>query len=86
MDAQFVLVVLQQSGFVVEDYLFEHLILAFALVFEFEIIAKDAGQSLPKSRHELATKLLDNLVCCVFGLTVDKFTEDFSLVECHTFD
>ena len=70
----------------VEDYLFDKFILAVALVFELEVVAEDAGYTLPESRNEFATKFLNNLIRSIFRLAVDKFAEYLTLVEGHSLD
>lgn len=82
----FFIVYLEESGLVVEHDLLHNLIVALALIFEFEVIAEDAGYTLPESGDKPAAKLFDNLVCCKFGFTVNELAEDLAFVECHTFD
>lgn len=74
-----------QTGFVVDDDLFDHLVFALAVVLRFEILSEDLRDALPESGDESTAELLEDLVGGVFGFAVDEFEQDAALGSCHVF-
>lgn len=74
-----------QSGLVVDDDLFDHLVFAVAVVLRFEVLSEDLRDALPESGDESSAELLEHLVGGVFGFAVDEFEQDSALGSGHVF-
>ena len=75
----------QQPGFVINDDLFDHPVLAVLVVLRLEVLAEDFRDALPESRHEAAPELLQHLVGRVFRFAVDEFQQHAALRAGHVF-
>ena len=75
----------QQPGFVINDDLFDHPVLAVLVVLRFEVLTEDFRDALPESRHEAAPELLQHLVGRVFRFAVDEFQQHAALRAGHAF-
>ena len=75
----------EQSGFVINDDLLDHPVLALLVVFRLEVLAEDFRDALPESRHETAAELFQHLVGGVFRFAVDEFQQYAALRAGHVF-
>ena len=78
--------VLQQSGFVISDNLLQQPVIAFGIVFRFEILSEYPRYGLPESRYETSPELPQNLECRIVRFPVNEFQQHLTLCAGHVFD
>ena len=74
-----------QTGFVVDDDLFDHPVFALLVVLRFEVLSEDLRDPLPESGDESSPELLEHLIGGIFRFAVDEFEQDPALRPGHMF-